>query len=191
MATFYHEGLKKNSKNLRLGLMHLKKLLPVLFLLSTSIACSATKQLYPAQGMADPPPPLTDQVAPTEPAQPSLIQPPAPSPPPEPTLEPSPAPLPSSKEMTNSYESAFVRMLVTLLGLAVLVFATFWILRRLGKGKFKSGSGRTINVIERRALSPKSMLYVVEIGNKKVLISESQIEVRTLTSFEELPEDTD
>jgi flagellar biogenesis protein FliO len=97
--------------------------------------------------------------------------------------------LPSSHEMTNSYESAFVRMLVTLLGLVFLVFATFWILRRLGKGKFKMGSsGRMVNVIERRALSPKTMLYVVEIGNKKVLISESQLEVRTLANYEELPE---
>jgi flagellar protein FliO/FliZ len=102
----------------------------------------------------------------------------------------SPLPeLPSSHEMTNSYESALVRMLVTLLGLVFLVFATFWILRRLGKGKFKMGSsGRMVNVIERRALSPKTMLYVVEIGNKKVLISESQLEVRTLANYEELPE---
>jgi flagellar biogenesis protein FliO len=49
-------------------------------------------------------------------------------------------------------------------------------------------SGRMVNVIERRALSPKTMLYVVEIGNKKVLISESQLEVRTLANYEELPE---
>ena len=53
--------------------------------------------------------------------------------------EEGPTPLPSSTEMTHSYESAFVRMLVTLLGLVFLVFATFWILKRLGKGKFTMG----------------------------------------------------
>jgi flagellar biogenesis protein FliO len=160
--------------------MRLKKVLPVLFLLSTSIACSAEKQ------QPDSSPSLTEQLSPEEPVAPS----PTPTPL-QPASEPSPAPLPSSKEMTTSYESAFVRMLVTLLGLVFLVFATFWILRRLGKGKFKMGGGRTINVIERRALSPKSMLYVVEIGNKKVLISESQLEIRTLTAFEDLPESDD
>jgi flagellar biogenesis protein FliO len=165
--------------------MHLKKLLPVLFLLSTSIACSAAKQQPDSSS-----PSLTEQLSPTEPSAPS--QTPSPTPAPlQPTHEPSPAPLPSSKEMTSSYENAFVRMLVTLLGLVFLVFATFWILRRLGKGKFKMGGGCTINVIERRALSPKSMLYVIEIGNKKVLISESQLEVRALTTFEDLPESND
>ena len=163
--------------------MKLKKLMPILFLLMTSIACSATKQ------ESDSPQSLTEQLSPPESTP---VQSPAPSQSTpghlESTPAPSPAPIPSSKEMTNSYESAFVRMLVTLLGLVFLVFATFWILRRLGKGKFKMGGGRTINVIERRALSPKSMLYVVEIGNKKVLISESQLEVRALTPFEDLPE---
>lgn len=163
--------------------MRLKKLIPVLFLVMSSIACSATKQ-QPDSSQS-----LTEQLSPPESTP---VQTPTPSPTIpgnlEPNSEPGPTPIPSSKEMTNSYESAFVRMLVTLLGLVFLVFATFWILRRLGKGKFKMGGGRTINVIERRALSPKSMLYVVEIGNKKVLISESQLEVRALTSFEDLPE---
>lgn len=136
-----------------------------------------------------PPPPHTqvapapEQVAPAPESAPTIQEEPAPEP-----TQASPAPLPSSKEMTNSYENAFVRMLVTLLGLVLLVFATFWILRKLGKGKFRMGSGNSINVLERRALSPKSMLYIVQIGNKKVLISESQLEVRALTSLEELPE---
>ncbi len=100
----------------------------------------------------------------------------------------SPTTLPSSHEMTDSYEGAFIRMLVTLLGLIFLVFATFWVLRRLGKGKFKMGGGHLINIIERKAVSPKTMLYVVQIGNKKVLISESQLEVRALSSHEESPD---
>lgn len=116
-----------------------------------------------------------------------------PKPPPttiEPVVVQPPPPLPSSEEMTHSYEGAFVRMLVTLIGLLLLVCATVWILRRLGKGKFKIGSGRMINVIEKRPLSPKSILYIVEIDNKKVLIAESQIEVRALTTLEEPHEES-
>lgn len=149
----------------------MKKLLLVLCFLSTVFVHSADSKQpltpMPAQDISAP------QEAPStaEPVKPALQ---------------IPAPLPSSEEMTTSYESAFVRMLVTLLGILFLVFATFWILRRLGGGKFKLGSSRTINVVEKRSLSPKSMLYIVEIGNKKILISESQAEVRALTTFDEI-----
>ena len=104
-------------------------------------------------------------------------------------LAPSPAdtpppPLPSSEEMTYSYQHAFIRMLLSLLGLLALVFATFWFLKRMGKGKFRMGSGHAIHILEKRSLSPKTFLYVVEIEGKHVLISESQLEVRGLTTFE-------
>ncbi len=149
-----------------------KNVLLPLLLLSTPLAYADSKPaLAPQEETQNTP-------AAPEPAQPA------------PTVTPQqgPAPLPSSEEMTTSYEGAFVRMIVTLLGIVFLVFATFWILRRLSGGKLKMGTGRTINIIEKRALSPKSMLYIVEIGNKKVLISESQYEVRTLTTYEEKEE---
>lgn len=163
--------------------MRLNKILSVLFLLSSTLIYAGS------QAPATAPP---DEVQQTHPAiQNAPAQ--APAVPAEPghfvpSQEPQPAPLPSSNEMTGSYESAFVRMLVTLAGLVFLVFATLWLLRRMGKGKFKMSSGRTINIIERRALSPKTVLYIVEIGNKKVLVSESQLEVRALSTYEELPE---
>lgn len=166
--------------------MRLKKVLITLFLLSATFVYANSKAPAPSS---------TEQVAPESPPTSAPITAPAPV-----KAEPSaatpgqeglPPPLPSSHEMTDSYESAFVRMLVTLLGLVFLVFATFWILRRMGKGKFKMGSGRMINIIERRALSPKTMLYIVEIGNKKVLVSESQLEVRSLSTYEELSEVTE
>lgn len=162
--------------------MLLKKILTILLLLSAAIAHANSK-----------PSPSSAQVNEMQQEESAPENPPAPLPP-SPGQEPqSLAPLPSSHEMTDSYEGAFIRMLVTLLGLIFLVFATFWVLRRLGKGKFKMGTGRgrTINVIERRAVSPKTMLYIVEIENKKVLISESQLEVRVLTTYEDVPESTD
>lgn len=147
--------------------MSLKKLLVTLFLLTATVAHAASNK---------PSSQTTEQAAPSDdsPAKPSTEQ--------------MPAPLPSSTEMTTSYEGAFIRMLVTLLGILFLVFATFWILRRLGAGKFKMGSGKLINILEKRPLSPKSMLYIVQIGDKKVLIAESQVEVRALTSCQEVPE---
>ncbi len=106
-----------------------------------------------------------------------------------PHSEAAPAPLPSSAEMTTSYESAFIRMIVTLVGLIALVFLTVWLLKRLGSGRLgKFASSRSIKILEKRALSPKSVLYLVEVGDKQVLVSESQFEVRSLAVLEPLNE---
>src|SRR5690242_19530138 len=68
------------------------------------------------------------------------------------------APLPSSDQLTESYEGSFMRVILSLLGLVVLVIMTFWILKRLGRGRFgKFGSDKNIHIIERRPLSPKSV----------------------------------
>lgn len=90
---------------------------------------------------------------------------------------------------TISYEGAFMRMILTLAGLIILIFLTIWVLRRLSQGRVGGNfSSRTIKVLERRALSHKSVLYVVEISRKKVVIVESQLEVRTITTLDEEPE---
>ena len=94
-------------------------------------------------------------------------------------------PLPSSNELTQSYEGSFLRVIVSLLGLILLVVLTFWILKKLGRSRFgKFGSDKSIFILERRPLSPKTVLYLVEVGNKRVLLSESQLEVRALSSYE-------
>lgn len=94
---------------------------------------------------------------------------------------------PSSSEATTSYEGAFVKMIVTLIALLVFVFIAFWMIRKMAQGRFKSGNfNRTIKIIEKRPLSAKSMLYVIEINDKKILISESQLEVRAITTIDEI-----
>jgi flagellar protein FliO/FliZ len=91
-----------------------------------------------------------------------------------------------------SYEGAFIKMLLTLGGLVVLIFLTVWLLRRLSQGRLLGGSGasRSIKILEKRALSPKSVLYLIEVGGKQVLIAESHLEVRRLETIE-LEVDTD
>lgn len=106
--------------------------------------------------------------------------------PPPPSLEPQT----SLSEPAVSYESAFIKMLVTLGGLILCVFLTIWILRRLSQGRFRGlGSNRSIQILEKRALSPKSILYLIQVGSKQVLISESQFEVRKLATLEETIEE--
>ncbi|MBY0529059.1 MAG: flagellar biosynthetic protein FliO [Rhabdochlamydiaceae bacterium] len=128
---------------------------------------------------AETPPPVQEQTTPSQSATPA-------------------APLPVSgtepqselDQPAISYESAFIKMLVTLGGLILLVFLTIWILRRLGQGRFRGiGSQRSIEILEKRPLSAKSMLYIVQIGNKQVLISESQFDVRHIATIDETPEE--
>lgn len=101
----------------------------------------------------------------------------------EPTSIQSPSIPPHA--ITESYENSFVKMLLTLLGLVVLIFLTVWMLRKLGSGKLRGMHlARSIKIIERRPLSAKSILYLIEVGGKQILIAESQLEVRPITSLD-------
>lgn len=94
-------------------------------------------------------------------------------------------PLPSSEQMTREYEGSFLRVLGSVIGLILLIVFTFWVLKRLGKGNFgKLGSSKSIQIVERRPLSPKTILFLVQLGNKRILLSESQLEIRALSSVE-------
>jgi flagellar biogenesis protein FliO len=108
------------------------------------------------------------------------------APPIRPTVEVNKELAPDSPEMiTGSYESAFFKMLLTLGALLVLIFLSVWMLRRISRGGLRQGgSSKSLKILERKAISAKSVLYVVEVEGKKVLISESQLEVRPITTLD-------
>jgi flagellar biogenesis protein FliO len=86
---------------------------------------------------------------------------------------------------TPDYQHSLIKMLITLVIIVTLLFITFWMFRRISKSRsitINSSSG--IKILEKRALSPKSMLYLVEVNNEKVLISESHLEVRPIQALE-------
>jgi flagellar protein FliO/FliZ len=91
-------------------------------------------------------------------------------------------------EMMPSYEGAFLKMFLTLLALVIGIFLMIWVLKRMAQGGFGKGggSGRSIKVVERQPLSAKTMLYVIEVAGKQTLIAESQLEIKTITSIEEM-----
>jgi flagellar protein FliO/FliZ len=96
--------------------------------------------------------------------------------------EPIPPPVPS-------YEATFWKMLLALAGMVIFLLIVIWLFKRFFSSRsISNNQSRAIKIIERRPLSPKSMLYLVEIGKNQVLICESQHEVRrlmTLEAFEE------
>jgi flagellar biogenesis protein FliO len=138
------------------------------------VLCSALTLCAHTDENKSPVPTLQEQAAPFDFKQPSL--------PPQELPFPT-TPTPSAEELTDSYHGAFIRMLLSLVGLLVLLFGTFWFLKRMGRGRMGFGSRQSIQILEKRSLSPKSVLYIVEIEGKKILLSESQLEVRALSEI--------
>lgn len=84
--------------------------------------------------------------------------------------------------------ATLIKMLLTLAGLIALLFATYWFLRRIIQHRLQKGAGQpAIQIIEKRMLSPKTMLYVVQIEQKKILFAESHLEIKVLDTLTEIP----
>lgn len=80
----------------------------------------------------------------------------------------------------SNFHKTFIRMLISLALIIILVFVTFWAFRKMMRTKqMQANSNKTIKILERRTLSPKTVLYLLEVKNKKILLSESQLEVRS------------
>lgn len=99
-----------------------------------------------------------------------------------------PAPLLPQDVAMPSYESAFLKMFLTLIGLLVAIFFTVFILKRLSRARANQ-SHDTIKILEKRALSAKTMLYLIEIGDKQTLVAESQLEIKPILSLDMLSEE--
>jgi flagellar protein FliO/FliZ len=143
--------------------------------------------------------PLLADTHPSEPAKeapaaaPAKEAPAAPAPAPVHTpVAPIPAPPVPPEVVMQGYEGAFLKMFLTLIALVVAIFFTVWALKRLARGKFHHmNSNRTIKIIERRALSPKTVLYVIEVAGKQAVVAESQLEVKRILTLEEFNEPLD
>jgi flagellar protein FliO/FliZ len=103
----------------------------------------------------------------------------------------APVVAPAAPEALPSYEGAFLKMFLTLLALVVGIVGTVWFLKRLSRGRIGGGSGRSIVILEKKPLSPKTMLYVVEVEGKQALIAESQLEVKLIMPIEPMAEETE
>lgn len=96
-------------------------------------------------------------------------------------------PLPPS---VSGYERTIMHTALIVFGFILLLLLFVWFLRKFGKGRTYTSTGREITVLDRKALSHKSILYLVKVNNKKFLIAESQLEVKAMRPVNiELEED--
>lgn len=94
----------------------------------------------------------------------------------------------------DKFQSAFKKMLWMLFALIILVVLTVWMIKRLTNIRLHQNNRySSIKILEKRNLSPKSILYIVDVDGKRILLSESQMEIRkletlpTFTEPEEFP----
>ena len=79
-------------------------------------------------------------------------------------------------------------MMILVLIFIVLITAVYVFFKKMLKGKYRpSGPSQSIKILEKKVLSPKTMLFLIEVEKEKVLISESQVHVKHLHKCEKNP----
>lgn len=101
------------------------------------------------------------------------------------TLDNTQAPDTFQRPYQPEYKPAFLKMFLILFALLVLVFLTFWIIKRMmGVRLHQANLTKNIKILEKRAVSPKSLLYLIEVDGKRFVISESNLEVRKIKDLD-------
>ena len=98
---------------------------------------------------------------------------------------PAPAPIEDVSPPTANYSHALTKMLLTFLALLILFGVSYYLMKRVGRNRMTNMNNlKSIKVRERRPISPKTTLYLIELSGKEILIAESQHEVRALSTYE-------
>jgi flagellar biogenesis protein FliO len=91
------------------------------------------------------------------------------------------------QEQEYSYKREFFNMLLTLAFVVVLILASASMLKRFARNRMhQANNANLIKILERRQLTAKTMLYLVEVGEKNILIADGPSGVTALT---ELPKE--
>ncbi len=84
----------------------------------------------------------------------------------------------------DTFQAKFLNMLFILILLVGFMILASWLLKRMMKSRITQiNQASYIKVLETRQLSPKSVLYLVEIEKQKVLIGESQTGLSLMGKF--------
>lgn len=83
----------------------------------------------------------------------------------------------------------FFNMLATLGLVIAIILIAAWLLRRLLNTRLEQiNTTSTVKIVERRALSPKSAVYLLEIYDKIIVVAETQSGITQLGEFSIPPE---
>ena len=106
-------------------------------------------------------------------------------------FEPPAEPNTTGQEMTDNaidlmgQPPELSKVMFILVVLIVGLFLTVWLVKRGFQNRFRKGSSKNqIQVVEARPISPKTILYLVEVCGKRFLMAESQLEVKRIGDVE-------
>jgi flagellar biosynthetic protein FliO len=84
----------------------------------------------------------------------------------------------------SRFMEQFIHMLMSLGFILALIFVVAWILKRLVNQRLQQqNTTSNINVIERRALSPKAAVYLLEINDMMLVVGESPTGLHAIAQF--------
>lgn len=96
------------------------------------------------------------------------------------------------EESSDKFTSELLNMLLTLGMLVAVIFALSWILKRMLNVKNQQENVRsTIKILEKRSLSPKAALYLVEVFGKTLVVAESPTGFNCMATFDHTEESDD
>lgn len=77
------------------------------------------------------------------------------------------------------YKSAFLKMLLSLVAVVTLGIITIISFKKIARNRLYSANlNNEIKILEKRILSPKSILYLIEYDGKKLIVSESHLDMK-------------
>jgi flagellar biogenesis protein FliO len=84
-----------------------------------------------------------------------------------------------------NFVTEFVRMISILGAMIGVLLLVAWGLKRVMNTRMEQiNETSNIRIIERRALTPKANLYLLEVEGKKMVVAESPAGIHHLTNFE-------
>ena len=87
-------------------------------------------------------------------------------------------------QQNDKFYAEFINMLASLGLIIALIFIVAWFLKRLANTRLtQANSTSVIRIIEKRVISPKTALYLLEIEGTGLLIAESVSGVTRLSEF--------
>lgn len=89
------------------------------------------------------------------------------------------------KEEGDRFVTELLNMLFVLGAIVGLMLFVTWILKKMMSHRLVQGNVESqIKVLEQRALTPKSILYLIEVDGKKIVIADSPHGIRRISEIE-------
>lgn len=88
----------------------------------------------------------------------------------------------------NTYSALWNKTLLLLIAVLLVLFVGSWYLRKIGGLKVKEGAKDSrIQLLEKRVISPKAVVYLLSIDGHKIALSETSSGITLLQEFAKQP----